>query len=86
MPCATSARSWTTPGRRSPVSDWAWEYFPDAHHVIGDTPKLALIAQIEERADELVRAAAVEYPDGTAYQGLSPACARKSCPMACSST
>ncbi|MDF3288398.1 hypothetical protein [Streptomyces silvisoli] len=54
------------------MSEWAWEYFPDAHEVIGDTPNLALIAQIEERADELVRAAAVEYPDGTAYQGHSP--------------
>ncbi|MFC3585650.1 hypothetical protein ACFOSC_17800 [Streptantibioticus rubrisoli] len=33
------------------MSDWAWEYFPDAQHVTGDTPNLALIAQIEERAD-----------------------------------
>jgi hypothetical protein len=30
------------------MSDWRWEYHPEAHHVIGDTPDLALIAQIEE--------------------------------------
>lgn len=54
------------------MADWGWEYDPDARHVIGETPNLAFIAGVEERADELVRAAAVLYLDGTAHQGLSP--------------
>lgn len=60
------------PGHRCPVTDWRWEYHPDAHHVIGATPNLALIAEIEEHADELVRAAAAEYLDSADYQGRSP--------------
>lgn len=54
------------------MGDWGWEYNPDAHHVIGQTPNLAFVAQVEARADELVRAAAALYLDGSAYQGQSP--------------
>ncbi|MGW1076235.1 hypothetical protein [Streptomyces sp. NPDC002537] len=54
------------------MGDWGWEYDPDARHVIGGTPDLAFVAQVEERADELVRAAAALYLDGSAYQGESP--------------
>ncbi|KOG90848.1 hypothetical protein ADK38_06435 [Streptomyces varsoviensis] len=39
---------------------------------MGDTPDLAFIAQIEERADELLRAAAALYLDGPSFQGRSP--------------
>ncbi|TVL94484.1 hypothetical protein CD790_02200 [Streptomyces sp. SAJ15] len=54
------------------MGDWGWEYDPDARHVIGETPNLAFVAQVEERADELVRAAAALFLNGTAYQGRSP--------------
>jgi hypothetical protein len=67
-----SGRSCRLRVRRSTVGDWGWEYNPDAHHVIGESPNLAFIAQVEARADELVRAAAALYLDGTAYQGQSP--------------
>ncbi|MGW1072625.1 hypothetical protein [Streptomyces sp. NPDC002537] len=55
------------------MADWSWEYDPDAQHVIGGLDDLAFIACVEERADELVRAAATHYLDGTTYQGQSPA-------------
>jgi hypothetical protein len=55
--------------RRLLMADWGWEYNPDAHHVIGETLNLAFVAQVEARADELVRAAAALYLDGSAYQG-----------------
>ncbi|MFE7119540.1 hypothetical protein ACFU99_29400 [Streptomyces sp. NPDC057654] len=54
------------------MSEWAWEYFPDSRAIIGDTPDLAFVAQVEERADELLRAAAALYLDGTSFQGQSP--------------
>ncbi|MEU7168885.1 hypothetical protein AB0A70_30265 [Streptomyces morookaense] len=54
------------------MGDWAWEYDPDPRHVIGETPNLAFVAQVEERADELVRAAAALYLDGSTYEGKSP--------------
>ncbi|MEU5270982.1 hypothetical protein [Streptomyces hygroscopicus] len=54
------------------MGDWGWEYHPDAHHVIGETPILSFVAQVEARADELVRVAAALYLDGTTYQGQSP--------------
>ncbi|MBB5938267.1 hypothetical protein [Streptomyces zagrosensis] len=59
--------------RGLPVGDGGWEYDPDAHHVIGETPNLVFIAQVEERADELVRAAAALHLDGTSHQGRSVA-------------
>ncbi|KOT34427.1 hypothetical protein ADK47_21455 [Streptomyces rimosus subsp. rimosus] len=34
---------------------------------------MAFIARVEETADELVRAAAAQYLEGTLYQGASPA-------------
>ncbi|MFF7730697.1 hypothetical protein [Streptomyces sp. NPDC008001] len=40
------------------MGDRGREYDPDARHVIGETPNLAFVARAEERADELVRAAA----------------------------
>ncbi|OKI00178.1 hypothetical protein A6A06_23740 [Streptomyces sp. CB02923] len=54
------------------MAEWRWEYDPTADHVIGGIDDLALIARIEETADELVRAAAAQYLDGTLYQGSSP--------------
>ncbi|MCC3767062.1 hypothetical protein [Streptomyces sp. UNOC14_S4] len=54
------------------MSDWGWEYDPDAHHVIGDTPNLSFVAQVEERVEELVRAAAALYLNGCAFEGRSP--------------
>ncbi|MGK5547586.1 hypothetical protein ACSNOH_23045 [Streptomyces sp. URMC 127] len=40
------------------MGDWGWEYDPDARHVIGETPNLAFVARVEERADELVQVTA----------------------------
>ncbi|MFH8787963.1 hypothetical protein [Streptomyces roseoverticillatus] len=51
---------------------WAWEYDPDPGFVIGGIESLAFIAKVEERADELVRAAAALYLDGAKYTGASP--------------
>ncbi|MGI5340023.1 hypothetical protein ACQEVS_22815 [Streptomyces sp. CA-181903] len=51
---------------------WGWEYDPSPEHVIGGVDHLAFVAKIEERADELVRAAAALYLDGTKYEGSSP--------------
>jgi hypothetical protein len=48
----------------------AWEYDPSEETVVGGAPP-ALIASLEKRADELVRAAAALYLDGTAYRGGS---------------
>lgn len=50
---------------------WAWEYDPSEEHVIGGAPQ-ALLAEIEKAADELVRAAAAFYLDGSTYEGFSP--------------
>ncbi len=47
---------------------WAWEYNPDEAGVITGAP-LAFVAQVEKKADEIVRAAAALYLDGTTYQG-----------------
>ncbi|MEV6672702.1 hypothetical protein [Streptomyces sp. NPDC051162] len=55
------------------MADWSWEYDPDAEHVIGGIDNLAFIARVEQRADELVRAAATFYLEGSAFQGRSPA-------------
>ncbi|MEV6481312.1 hypothetical protein [Streptomyces sp. NPDC051576] len=53
------------------MSDWHWEYDPDETHVIGgETPAPpAFVAEVEKRADEIVRAAEALHIDGTAYQG-----------------
>ncbi|MCD9141099.1 hypothetical protein [Streptomyces albireticuli] len=51
---------------------WAWEYDPDPGFVIGGIDNLAFVAQVEQRADELVRAAAALYLDGAKYMGGSP--------------
>ena len=50
---------------------WQWEYDPDEQHVAGGAPP-AFLAGIEKKADELVRAAAAFYLDGTTYQGEGP--------------
>ena len=54
------------------MSDWRWEYDPDETHVIGGpTPAPpAFVAEVEKRADEIVRAAEALYLDGTTYQGV----------------
>ncbi|MFI1797570.1 hypothetical protein ACH427_09465 [Streptomyces sp. NPDC020379] len=51
---------------------WAWEYDPDPGYVIGGIDDLAFIAKVEQRADELVRAATALYLDGAKYTGTSP--------------
>lgn len=50
---------------------WAWEYDPSEEYLVGDADP-AFVARVEERADELVRAAAALYLDGAAYQGENP--------------
>ncbi|MFI6409129.1 hypothetical protein [Streptomyces sp. NPDC050548] len=50
---------------------WQWEYDPDETHVAGGAPP-ALLAEVEKKADELVRAASAYYLDGTTYQGEGP--------------
>ncbi|WP_034087490.1 hypothetical protein [Streptacidiphilus albus] len=50
---------------------WAWEYLPEEKYVIGGAPP-AFVAEVEARADELVRAAAALYLDGTLYRGENP--------------
>lgn len=50
---------------------WSWEYDPSEDHVVGGADP-GFVAQVEKHADELVRAAAALYLDGTAYQGLGP--------------
>ncbi|MGW2542115.1 hypothetical protein ACWC5I_14910 [Kitasatospora sp. NPDC001574] len=47
---------------------WAWEYNPNEDNVIAGAPP-AFVAQVERKADEIVRAAAALYLDGTTYQG-----------------
>ncbi|MFI6448471.1 hypothetical protein [Kitasatospora sp. NPDC050543] len=47
---------------------WVWEYNPDEEGVVAGAP-LAFVAQVEKKADEIVRAAAALYLDGTTYQG-----------------
>lgn len=49
---------------------WGWEYLPDEEFVLGDAPE-AFVAQVEKKADELVRAAEAFYLDGTTYEGGS---------------
>ncbi|MEU3498867.1 hypothetical protein ABZ747_35945 [Kitasatospora cineracea] len=50
---------------------WSWEYLPSEEYVISGAPP-ALVAQVEKKADELVRAAEVLYLDGTLYRGENP--------------
>ncbi|RSS43109.1 hypothetical protein [Streptomyces sp. WAC08241] len=50
---------------------WRWEYDPDEEHVVGGAPP-AFVAEVEKRADELVRAAEAFYLDGSAHRGEGP--------------
>lgn len=50
---------------------WSWEYDPSEEYVVGGADP-GVIAQVEHRAAELVRAAAAYYLDGTTYQGVGP--------------
>ncbi|MFF0294492.1 hypothetical protein ACFYST_24335 [Kitasatospora sp. NPDC004614] len=50
---------------------WSWEYLPDEQYVAGDAPP-AFVAEVERTADELVRAAAARWLDGTLYRGENP--------------
>lgn len=54
------------------MGSWRWEYDPDETHVVGgESPApLAFIAEVEKRADEIVRAAEVLHLDGTTYEGV----------------
>ncbi|MEU5308152.1 hypothetical protein [Streptomyces sp. NPDC021562] len=42
---------------------WRWEYDPAEEYVVGGSPP-AFVAEIETRADELVRDASAFYLDG----------------------
>ncbi|MFF7249819.1 hypothetical protein ACFZBU_38645 [Embleya sp. NPDC008237] len=50
---------------------WAWEYEPDEPYVTEGAPPV-LIAQVEDKAAELVRAAEALYLHGETYEGISP--------------
>ncbi|MFC7217196.1 hypothetical protein ACFQLX_03270 [Streptomyces polyrhachis] len=50
---------------------WTWEYDPSEEHVVHGAP-LALVAEVERKADELVRAAAALHLHGSADTGHSP--------------
>ncbi len=50
---------------------WSWEYLPSEEYVIGGAPP-AFVAEVEKKADELVRAAEVLYLDGASYRGENP--------------
>ncbi|MEU2508873.1 hypothetical protein ABZ621_29720 [Streptomyces sp. NPDC007863] len=50
---------------------WRWEYDPSEEQVIGGAPP-AFVAEVEGRADELVRAAEALYLDGSLFQGGNP--------------
>jgi hypothetical protein len=52
---------------------WAWEYEPGEDFVIGGEQPAppALVAEVEKKAEELVRAAEATYLDGSAHQGNS---------------
>lgn len=47
---------------------WSWEYVPDEETVAAGAP-LAFLAEVEKKADELVRAAEALYLHGPGYQG-----------------
>ncbi|MFF1293216.1 MULTISPECIES: hypothetical protein [unclassified Streptomyces] len=50
---------------------WRWEYDPSEEYVAGGAPP-AFIAEVEKKADELIRAAEALYLDGTRYEGMGP--------------
>ncbi|MEU8783080.1 hypothetical protein [Streptomyces sp. NPDC048637] len=50
---------------------WSWEYLPSEEQVIGGAPP-TFAAEVEKKADELVRAAEAVYLDGTSYRGENP--------------
>ncbi|MFC4327542.1 hypothetical protein ACFPC0_06820 [Streptomyces andamanensis] len=47
---------------------WCWEYVPDQETVAVGAPQ-GFLAEVEKKADELVRAAEALYLHGPAYQG-----------------
>lgn len=47
--------------RRLLMADWGWEYNPDAHHVIGETPNLAFVAQGPTSRSTAVKACATSW-------------------------
>ncbi|MET9146722.1 hypothetical protein ACFUCQ_04280 [Streptomyces sp. NPDC057197] len=47
---------------------WCWEYVPDQETVAAGAPQ-GFLAEVEKKADELVRAAEALYLHGPAYQG-----------------
>jgi len=53
------------------VSDWAWEYNPDAEHVVGGLPP-HVVAEVEGIAAELAVVASLTYADGLDFQGTGP--------------
>jgi hypothetical protein len=53
------------------VSDWAWEFLPDAEQVVCGLP-VEVPAEIEKVAAELAVVNSMVYPEGEAYTGQSP--------------
>lgn len=47
---------------------WSWEYLPSEEYVISEAPP-AFVAEVEKKADELVRVAGGLYLDGTRVSG-----------------
>ncbi|GGZ88153.1 hypothetical protein [Streptomyces bluensis] len=64
---------------------WQWEYDPDEQHVAGGAPP-AFLAEVEKKADELVRAAEAFYLDGTTTREKARKEASPMCPAASSTT
>lgn len=50
---------------------WTWEYDPNREYVTKGVPA-ALVAAVENKAAELVRAADAQYLHGRAYRGFDP--------------
>ncbi len=48
---------------------WSWEYLPSEEHVIGAAAS-AFVAEVEQKADELVRAAEALHLAGVVRRGV----------------
>ena len=46
---------------------WAWEYSPSEEYITAGAPE-AFLVEVEQMAEELVRAAEALYLDGSSYQ------------------
>ncbi|TQF05685.1 hypothetical protein E6W39_30000 [Kitasatospora acidiphila] len=53
------------------MSDWTWEYLPDAQYVVGGLPE-AVVEEVESIAAELAVLNSMTYPEGRDFQGTGP--------------